>query len=180
MTPSPTPAPSPLPVLRKVANGWAQDKVTKGIDWVLVALLGASVLAARATDGALRLAFGVLVFAAFVGVGQVLGARLADRSARKGFGFFLSGKWWFIALLVVLPTVLGLAGIAYDQALRMLVGAAIGLGAVVTVWLGWLLVARRRPDLLYLPETPPLWWLRGTSHAGALLGVIIALALDRS
>lgn len=170
-------APSPVPIVRQVTKGWAQDKLNKGIDGTLAALLAASILAARATSGALRLSFGVLVFAAFIGLGQALGARLASKGSRVGFVFFLSAKWWLIATLVLLRPILGLAGIPNEQSLRMLVGAAFGLGVVFSTWLGWLLLARRRPDLLYLPGSLPRWWLRGTMLAGGMVGIVVALAL---
>jgi hypothetical protein len=110
---------------------------------------------------------------------QSAGAVFASRGTSAAAPLALTVKYWFVLPLLALWPLLSVAGIADGDKQPMLTGAAIGVVAVLMLWLGWALIARRRPGLKYHPGRlkGQRWYLRLTMNAGGLIGGLLAIGI---
>jgi hypothetical protein len=167
----------PLPAIGKSLARFAAGKVVGFLAGLL--LLPIVVAATRATNGSLHLVFGLCVVSMFMALAQAAGALFAARGKSAVGPLALTFKYWFVLPLLALWPLLGLAGIADDDKQPMLTGVAIGVTLILTLWLAWGLIARRRPHLKYHPARLKglHWYLRLTMNVGGLIGGLAAIGI---
>jgi hypothetical protein len=167
----------PLPAIGKSLGRFAAGKLAGFLASLF--LLPIVVAASRATNGSIHLVLGLCVFSVFMALAQSAGALFASRGKSAVTPLALTFKYWFVLPLLALWPLLSAAGIADGDKQPMLTGVAIGLAVILTLWLGWAVIARRQPSLKYHPGRLKglRWYVRLTMNAGGLIGGLAAIGL---
>ena len=168
---------NPLPAIGRFLARFAVRKLVGFV--VGLVLLPIMVAATRATNGWIHLVLGLGVFSVFMALAQSAGALLASRGKSAVAPLALTSKFWFVIPLLALWPVLSAAGISDEDKQPMLTGVAAGVVVVMVLWIGWGLIARRRPGLKYHPGRLKgwQWYLRLTTNAGGLIGGLAAIGI---
>ncbi|MEU2787321.1 MULTISPECIES: hypothetical protein [Streptomyces] len=168
----------PLPAIAKFS---AVTAVRGTASWIAlnVILLPMVIAAAQATHGYVHLVLGLVTVSMFMAIMQSVGAVLAGRGKSATVPLALTAKIWLILPVLVLWPLLDLAGVSDDDKRPMITGVLLGLVFNMAIWVGWALIARRRPGIKYHPGRLKRWrwYLRVSMNIAGVIGGLAGIGL---